>query len=423
METAVKRVAATLIVMGLCASAVEGAAPSENKGRTGTYPCETSNPTYKYYVCVPKSYSDDNPAGLHLFFHGQSSQGAAPYFDLWAKDFLEPFNLIGINMQYMDGDNSRDTAGKVAAAVEAIMQTTADYKVIRGRGVVCSFSGGGLPHARLVSEYAGRGTKRGAWPFNHSAPYGSNYRQSVKGLVPMSWFLGLGTGEWNLAGAGLGRSQTDLAQELFQEAALGGCPDVYLKITNGKGHSISEDDRADSARGFRRSDLAFCAFLYEPDYPEAELKSIVKHANALDLGRAASALKGLLANPKLDPSIRKKAEHIAKRIDERVDAVIALAKELAADDPMLADYYGRRFTRQFKDHPRAGELKALLGPVKDRVKGATWGLTVFAQHLKEFFTPDGSLEAKAAGVLGKVQTRAGEKSLLGKMAGEFLALK
>ncbi|HUS57118.1 MAG TPA: hypothetical protein VM141_00570 [Planctomycetota bacterium] len=121
-------------------------APSENKGKTGTYQMKTSSEGNNYYVCVPKSYSEGNPAGIHLYFHGQGGHGGAANFGQWAGPFLDSQNLIGINMQYMDGDNQKDTPGKVASAIEAVLQTMADYRVIPGRGVVCSFSGGGLPH-------------------------------------------------------------------------------------------------------------------------------------------------------------------------------------------------------------------------------------------------------------------------------------
>ena len=139
-------------------------APSANKGRVGTYQAKTSVAGCNYYVYVPRSCSDANPAGLHLFFHGQTGQGGAPDFGLWARDFLEPQNLIGINMQYLDGDNMKDTPGKVAAAVEAIEQVMADYKVIQGRGVVASFSGGGLPHMLFAVMYGRADAKKGSWP-------------------------------------------------------------------------------------------------------------------------------------------------------------------------------------------------------------------------------------------------------------------
>jgi hypothetical protein len=412
-----------LSLLLVLAPAALGVKPSENAGRRGTYQSRTSRPDYNYYVYVPRSYSEDNPAGLHLFFHGQGSQKGAASFDLWARDFLEPFNLIGINMQYMDGDNAKDASGKVASAIEAIMQTTADYKIIRGRGVVSSFSGGGIPHAMLVSDYAKMNVKRGTWPFNHCAPYDSNYRHSVKGLATMTWFLALGQNEWNLAGAGLGKSQTSRAEELFTEAAVGGCPDVYLKITKGKGHSISDADVADSARGFRRSDLAFCGFFCEEDFVERELESVVRDANRLELGLAAGAVRRLLAGEKISPELRKKAEFIGRRIDQRAEAVLKLSKELAENDALLCTYYGRIFAQQLKGHPRASELTKLLESARKNQKDTSWALELFARRLKDFFSSDGKLNPEAEGILKKVRTQAGENSLLGKMAGEFLELR
>ena len=131
--------------------------PSANAGKKGQYQSKTSRPGYNYNVYVPASYSDENPAGLHLFFHGQASQGSAKYFGQWAANFLDKFNLIGINMQYEDGDNAKDTEGKVKSAQEAVAQTIADYKIVPGRGVICSFSGGGLPHSLFYDGQAKTG--------------------------------------------------------------------------------------------------------------------------------------------------------------------------------------------------------------------------------------------------------------------------
>lgn len=91
------------------------AAQSENKGRLGQYRCTTGNPKYAYWVCVPKSYSDENPAGLHLHFHGMSDQLSAQSFTRWAP-FIEAQNLIGINVEFSDmklGGDISDIEGKV----------------------------------------------------------------------------------------------------------------------------------------------------------------------------------------------------------------------------------------------------------------------------------------------------------------------
>jgi hypothetical protein len=115
---------ATVLLLTSAAHAATSAAPtksfkkepSANKGKRDKYQCHTSREGYDYWVCVPSSYSDDNPAGIHIYFHGQGGQKSAPHFGQWAENFLDTYNLIGINMQYQDGDNAKDTVGKTAAA-------------------------------------------------------------------------------------------------------------------------------------------------------------------------------------------------------------------------------------------------------------------------------------------------------------------
>ena len=415
-----------MLALAAASSAVE---PSSNKGRAGTYKVETTHAGYNYYVYVPKSYSDKNPAGLHVFFHGQSSQGGAPYFDLWSKDLLDAQNLIGINMQYMDGNNQADTSGKVAAAIEAITQVNADYKIVRGRGVVSSFSGGGLPHAMLTRDYGKGDEKSGQWPFSHAALYGSNYFGLAKGLAPMSWFLGLGTGEWAMGGPTLGHTQIAHTEELYEDALAGRCPDVYLKITKGKGHEISPADVATSAEVFARSDLAIAPFLYEPDFAGTALEPVVRKANQLDLGGAASDLKRVLSLKSIKPDVLDKASYVGERIEKRVDAVLALSKELSENDPVLWQWYGKTFAKQLAGHPRIGELKKLLplaasrDKVKEKEKDVVWVLTLYGKHLKAFFPGGPTLGPDVAPQLEKVVTKAGEKSVCGRMAAEFLLLR
>jgi len=401
-----------------------GPAPSANKGKTGTYECKTSHTGCNYYVFVPQSYSEDNPAGIHIYFHGQGGGNGAPNFGQWTKHFLEPHNLIGINMQYTDGDNGKDTSGKVEAAVEAIRQTMADYKILFGRGAVGSFSGGGLPHEQLMDKFGKHALGGTApCPFNHSALYDSNYWGDPTGLPPMSWFVGLGTKEWDMGKPTLGTSQTRKAEQLFSAALKGGCPDLYFKITKDKGHSISDDDVRDSAAQFRRSDLAFAPFLYDKDYPEPQLAPIVRAANALALGKAVTSLERLAADTKADEKVKAKAAALKKKIDDRIEAVLALAKELGQDDPVLCNYYGAIFALQLGTHPKAKELKEILAEARKRpgYAAAPPLFVPFANGMKSMFS--GSALAPAASkFLEDVKAKAGEKSLMGKMATEFLAM-
>ena len=55
---------AVFAVLLSAAPALAGPKPSENAGKTGSYKVSTANPTYFYWVHVPKTYNDDNPAGI-----------------------------------------------------------------------------------------------------------------------------------------------------------------------------------------------------------------------------------------------------------------------------------------------------------------------------------------------------------------------
>jgi hypothetical protein len=310
--------------------------PSANHGRTGKYHVDIPAPIgYAYWVMVPATYSETNPAGIHVFFHGQSGQGGAEYFENWDAPFLEAYNLIGINMQYMDGDNMKDTAGKAKAAERAIAQTIADYKIVVGRGVICSFSGGGLPHAMLSDTYSK--TRGPTWPFCHSAIYSSNYRTDASQGCPMSWFVSVGGDEWSLAT--LGADGTARAIELYQATRRGACPDIHMMITKGKGHTIIPAEIASSAREFARSDLAFAPFVYYPDYPDHELASVLNACDHGELGAAQAGLKRLAAKTTLAPALRAKVEALQALISTRLDRLVAEGDDLAGNDPILASYY------------------------------------------------------------------------------------
>ncbi|HUR38771.1 MAG TPA: hypothetical protein VM222_04735 [Planctomycetota bacterium] len=392
--------------------------PSANAGKKGTYPVKTSRPGCNYYVSVPSSYSDANPAGLHLFFHGQSGQGGAPNFGAWSKHFLEPFNLIGINMQYEDGDNMKDTEGKVKAAQEAVAQTIADYKVVPGRGVICSFSGGGLPHA-LYYDGQSKGGRSATWPFCHAALYSSNYRSKPahQKTTPMTFAISVGQGEWTLAT--LGADGLARMTELMGDTAQGAPSDLYFKVIKAKGHSIADEEVGESAHGFRRGDLAFAPFLYAPDYPEKEFKAVVDECQALALGRAIAALD------RLPEALKAKGAPIREKINARVQAILGVAKEIADGDPVLTVFYGPLYSRQLQGLPEAKELKETLSAGAKRPSHArTLALVpMFQKSYRSFFDGNGMMTPAQAPFLEQVKSIAGPGSQMGRMAADYLLLK
>lgn len=404
--------------------------PSENAGKTGSYKVSTANPDYFYWVHVPKTYSDANPAGIYIFFHGQGKGNAEAASGYGPGQFLDKYNLIGIKMSYMDGDNSKDSGGKLVVAMDAVAQVQADYKIIPGRGVISSFSGGGLIMGAYLDKL-GKGDAP-AFPFSHAAPYSSNLWNKVDGACPrLSWMIGLGTEEWGAGRPNLGTTQCQRAQELFTRAAKNATnPDIYFHVEKGKGHSISGADIDASAWVFGRSDLAFCGFLYAPDYPQKELRLIVAQANALELGKAAAAIDKVVKDDKTPDDVKAKAQAIQKAIDARIDKVMELAKELADDDPALCTYYTTIFTRQLAGHDKAKDLADLFANARKDPKfsPAAAELAAFQGAFAQkggtgYFSDKGVLKPELVKFLEDLAAKTPEKSLAGKMAADFLKCK
>lgn len=395
--------------------------PSADQGRLGKYQVTQPN-GYNYWVCVPSTYSAEHPAGIHLFFHGQGGQGGAEHFEGWNDTFLVKYNLIGINMQYMDGDNMRDTAGKTAAARHAVAQIIADYKILIGKGVISSFSGGGLPHS-LFANQASK-TRGREWPFCHSALYSSNYRTDAAQGCPMSWFVSVGTQEWTLATLGIdGYHRTG---ELLAQIARGGCPDAHFKITKDKGHSVDPREVASSSVEFARSDLAFAPFLYAPDYPEPELRALVACCGDLDLGHA-STLLAKLGKSTLTPALTAKVDAIRAMVENRLKEIADLSEHLAADDPPLAAYYLPLFQAHCRGTPAAAAIAAAIKSASKDPQCATTmqGYAAFIQAFPSLLPGDGSSPRPVAAKIPELTalvkaTKA--TSEVGIMAGEFLAL-
>jgi len=397
---------------------------SANAGRAGIYQAPTRYGAYNYYVCVPSTYSADNPAGVHLFFHGQSGQAGAPDFNRWKKYFLEPFNLIGINMQYMDGDNGKDTEGKIAAAQQAMAQVCADYKVIIPRGLVSSFSGGGHTQGLMASMYSQERGPR--WPFTMSSIYSSNYRKDATLGVAMAWYIGVGTEEWDLAR--LGVTAVNRASEVYRGSAQGN-PDVFLNITR-KGHDVTDADTAVATTLFVLSDLAYAPGVYVPDYSSKELKDLrpmVEQANALQFGTANAALTKLLARPTLAEPVKTAGMRLQTRLNTRLDAVAAMIKRLATEDPVRAVYYGPLLLAQLKGSANEKDARAaLIAQGKDKATAKTLAAHgEFAKLVPALFGENAGNPSPVPDKLSQLKLLApllGDRSESGLVAAGFLRL-
>lgn len=391
--------------------------PSANAGKIGTYEVACGTPGYSYFVCAPDRPADGRAYGLHLFFHGQHGNGGASYFGSWESSLLKPFGLIGINMCYADGDNQRDTAGKVAVAKAAVLQVMADYPVAPGRGMIACFSGGGLPCGQW---YAANGSARGlSWPFSSLALYGANFLASVQKGPTTGWFVGLAKDEWTLGQPNLGSSQNQrFAEALSLIDQLGW--DQCMRIVEG-GHGVHEPEVATAARLFARNDAFIAPFLYLPEWSERPLAAAAALANAGQFGAADQAL-GRIKEAKIPA---ERIDALRKTIDARVATQLTLLTELADRDPRLATFYAPLARTALKDHPRASDLKPLLERIaKDRAKVAAADAAIRAvgKVWPSVFPGRAAVNAKSASVLEQAFTALGATSDLGLLLQETLAL-
>ncbi len=388
--------------------------PSANAGKSGTYQVQTGVAGYSYFVSVPPKMPDDSHYGLHLFFHGQNGQSGASWFALWQDKFIYTYGLIAINMCYADGDNAKDTAGKVAVAKAATLQVMADYPVVPGRGMIACFSGGGMPCGLWYSECA---RKRGlAWPFTAQALYSANFQTSIEQIGSTGWYVGVNTDEWTLAG--LGSSQTARYAEalaLFSKA----CPDHRLLVVNHVGHTIPPQGPVEAASLFRRIDLAYAPFLHEGSYP-AKLAPIIAAANTGQLAAAVATMD----KSKKDPAITTQTTELRTRIEARMDAQIVLIANLSASDPLLATWYGNVFLKGLKGHKREAELKTTLAVLAKENKAvpAANVLEAFSKGFSGVFDGGPIISKQGLPLLERLAQSCGEKSMYGMIATELLAL-
>jgi len=237
----------------------------------------------------------------------------------------------------------------------------------------------------LMGERYGK-TRSPQWPFCHSTSISSSYDRDPSLCAPMSWCVVIGTQEWGLFN--IGSMAVKRTAELYQATAKGGSPDIRFFVS-GKGHTISDQDLAASAASFAISDLAYSAFIYAPDYPDNDLRTIVEQANHQQPAAAQADLGKLLARPALPEPVRIRAQGLRALIDRRLASVAAMAAELMTSDPALATWYCPLLIAQLKGDAREKALSTALlaaGKGKD-FQGALIAQAEFARQFGTLFGP------------------------------------
>ncbi len=397
-------------------------APSDNAGKTGIYQVMTEFPGNNYYVSVPSTYSDTNPAGLHIYFHGQNGQNGASKFGTFQNLFLEKYNLIGINMQYMDGDNQKELGTKVLAARHALAQVIADYKIIVGRGVICCFSGGGLPSGVLYNESSAQ--RDASWPFNHMALYSSNSRMGIRQTQPISWAISVGEKEWQLAALGStqGARYADVSSQFDRHA------DIFFTIIKDGKHTVHKQAVIKSSEIFGRQDIASSPLLYTGDYPEKDLAKLLFACNALAFGPAVKEIIKLRKKKKIDPAILDKVAKIEAAMRARYDQMLGMLKELATTSPALCMYYASYVTRTAKGYDKEleKELKDFLkGIDKKLLKQSLTGQAFIQQQYGSFFISDAkpALSQKISPQIEQLIETLGDADQVTQQLREFIPYK
>jgi len=151
----------------------------------------------------------------------------------------------------------------------------------------------------------------------------------------------------------------------------------------------------------------------------------VAAANKLQYGPALKALKMVLQNQRAAPDLMAAAEDLQRRFDDRIGEIFTLLNELAENDLILFDYYAPRFLKQLEGHPRKKDVQALIAATqhKPAYAAALDAKKKFVAGYPYVDERSGKLDRGKIADLKFVRQAAGEKSMTGLMAADFLALE
>ena len=223
----------------------------------------------------------------------------------------------------------------------------------------------------------------------------------------------------------IGKTQPARAAERFKAIEKGACLDVYFRYAKHE-HSINANHTAATAKMFARIDLAYCPFIYTPDYKGKEFKKfkkIVKDLFALKIGKASKAINKIIEKSKKEEEILI-AKKLKEKVDARVKAIIEIMETLKEEDAALCSFYGNIFNKQLKGHSDSSKIKNILKEAKKtkKFKASVKCHYLLTKKIIGFLEGTGKVKSDARKTLEKILKIAGEKSLAGEMASNLLSI-
>lgn len=237
----------------------------------------------------------------------------------------------------------------------------------------------------------------------------------------MSWFVGSGN---PIRKGGVDNGWTYMRSR-YEQLLKSGNPHCYFRAPIDKGHELTMNDSLESAQYFHLTDLVLAPFLYVPDW-SGKFAKIAADANRR---RFSSALRAIAVAEKTgSDKYTETARELRDKIEGRVQELVDLSEELLETDVVLADFYipiilkqikglpeektlGERFreAKSSSDYKKVIQLNKQFRSEFPRMFGAKYGAPGYGKLYPQYVR---FLEACAK--------FAGEKSQLGKMAGDFL---
>jgi len=158
------------------------------------------------------------------------------------------------------------------------------------------------------------------------------------------------------------------------------------------------------------------------------LQPIVEQLNQLELNAGLVRVTKLAKGAATKEKVRSKAQAVQAAVEARIDRVVELAKTLAADEPVLCNWYGGLLLRQIAGNAKEKELRALLA-TSAKAKPYQASLAANQEFIKLFPTifgaldkPVPSLKPEMAKTLIDLLPLLGAQSEQGRMVDDYLHL-